>query len=268
MKSSIVSSFQPWRGLTAASWGALALALLTLSLGVWQWHRSLEKEAILSQALIRSTQMSALMPGSEPKFQDRPEAAEMNQRRVGLAGRWLPETTLYLDNRLHEGQAGIQVMTALSLADGSVAWVNRGWAPKQPGMAEPDRESLIQGRRFQPADATPILIEAVALTDLLRRLELGSRPEELRQGALWQNPDWPALTDRVAKTATVRGVWPLVFWQTSDSQDGLIRQLPQVQAKDVSKHQGYALQWWLMSLAALVFAWRLRDRSTAPSAQP
>jgi cytochrome oxidase assembly protein ShyY1 len=54
--------------------------------------------------------------------------------------------------------------------------------------------------------------------------------------------------------------WPVIVWQTSENGDGLRRRVPEVTG-DVPKHLGYALQWFLMGLVALFFAWRLRPVS-------
>ena len=47
---------------------------------------------------------------------------------------WQPQGQIYLDNRVHQRQAGFHVLTPLQLADGRWLLVNRGWLPKQPGQ--------------------------------------------------------------------------------------------------------------------------------------
>lgn len=277
MKISILSSFEPWRGATAATGVGLLIAIFTAALGVWQWNRAYDKETLLSEAQQRAEGLPLLAPGRSPRFDEGLAPVDLNQRKARLKGRWLPETTLYLDNRLHEGRAGIQVVTAMILEDGSIAWVNRGWAMKPPGLSGPDTLALTRGDLHRPAADIDVSLEAIALTDLMRRMELASQPEMLRQGALWQNLEWSALRARLvervpAEPASGLAVWPAIFWQTSAENslqaplvtDPLIRSLPQVKADDVSKHRGYAIQWWLMSLVALAFAWRLRTRPPRP----
>jgi cytochrome oxidase assembly protein ShyY1 len=94
----------------------------------------------------------------------------------------------------------------------------------------------------------------VALASVMRRMELSSAPQDLRDGNVWQNFDWDA-----ANTWLKGNVWPVIVWQADDTADGLRRKLPEV-SSDVPKHLGYALQWFLMSAAALFFAWRLRPQ--------
>ncbi len=93
------------------------------------------------------------------------------------------------------------------------------------------------------------------LGSVMRRMELSSNPAQLRQGRLWQNFDWDAAQEWLPGDA-----WPVIAWQTSDNDDGLARAVPEVRS-DVSKHMGYAIQWFLLTALALFFAWRLRPRS-------
>ena len=45
-----------------------------------------------------------------------------------LRGQFLPERTLYLDNRVLQGRAGYNVVTPLQMGpDGPLVLVNRGW---------------------------------------------------------------------------------------------------------------------------------------------
>ncbi|MFM1859449.1 MAG: hypothetical protein RL133_949, partial [Pseudomonadota bacterium] len=111
-----------------------------------------------------------------------------------------------------------------------------------------------------PATRDPVQLEAVAYADLMQRLALGADADPT--SALWTNLDWKRLDDwgrtRSPEIAGARvWVWPLVFWQTSGSMDGLTRHLPKPPDDAVDKHVGYALQWLLFCGVALFFAWRL-----------
>ena len=258
--------------LNLASAVALLVTLLTVSLGFWQWNRALEKQAIFAaierQANQNRSQTQSL--GESLPWQFGRPAQDLDRKEVMIQGQWLPDTTFYLDNRLLNGKPGVNVLTAMALPDQSLVWVNRGWAPKPPGLDNPRAQSLISGGLHLPAQVNAD-IRAIGLASLLQRLELSSDPKSLRQGALWQNVDWTAATQRVANSVSLKTthrdrVWPLIFWQTSDSPDGLLRQVPAPPSDAVDKHRGYAFQWWMMSLAALVFAWRLsHEKRQAPS---
>ena len=51
-------------------------------------------------------------------------------------------------------------------------------------------------------------------------------------------------------------IWPFILWQTTNLSDDLKRSLPIVKV-DVNKHIGYAIQWILLCIVALFFAWRV-----------
>jgi surfeit locus 1 family protein len=253
----------PRMRLNAASMIALVVAALTLALGVWQWNRSLEKQAIFAAIERQASQTAGREEtlGRSLPWQPGQSAQALDRKEVIIQGRWLSDTTFYLDNRLLNGRPGVHVITAVQLSDQSLVWVNRGWAPKPPGLDNPRARTLIGGGQHLPEQPQADL-RAIGLASLLQRLELSADPQSLRQGALWQNVDWAAALERLAsaippKTIRADRVWPLIFWQTSETSDGLLRQVPAPPRDAVDKHRGYAVQWWLMALAALFFAWRL-----------
>ena len=220
---------------------ALVLAGIAFALCAWQLGRADEKQAMID---LRAGRAQVVELGSYSP--DAAIAPALDQQRVRLSGRWLLDQSVFLDNRAWEGQAGVHVLTPLRLADGTVVWVNRGWLARSPGaVAAPD----------VPAAPEPNWLEGVALASVMRRMELSQDPAALRQGAVWQNFDWDSARARMPAET-----WPVIVWQTSENGDGLRRRVPEVTG-DVPKHLGYALQWFLMGLVALFFAWRLRPVS-------
>jgi surfeit locus 1 family protein len=231
-----------WRAWIAVA-VALGLTGLGIGLGIWQLGRADEKQAMMD---LRAARDHVVALGKELRWQPDHSPALLDQQRVHLTGRWLADKSIALDNRAWDGQAGVHVLTPLRLQDGSVVWVNRGWWPKPPGVAQAD---------LPPPAGDANGLSGVALASVMRRLELSSAPQDLRQGNVWQNFDWGA-----ARAWLAGDVWPVIVWQTAESDDGLRRKLPEV-SNDVPKHLGYALQWFLMSAAALFFAWRLRPKT-------
>ena len=108
---------------------ALAGVLLTASLGRWQMGRAAQKQAV---AQLRAER--AAMPVLDGKVleglsEDALQA--MLHRRVLLRGRWLPEHTVWLENRQMHGRPGFHVLTPLQLEDSNSVWlVQRGWVPR------------------------------------------------------------------------------------------------------------------------------------------
>jgi surfeit locus 1 family protein len=226
------------------SWGAvvvfLGLAATAIHLGVWQLGRADEKQALID---LRAKRTEPLEMGSTLLIwrTDR-NAEDLDQQRVLITGRWRFDQSVALDNRAWEGRAGAHVLTPVVLADGSHVWVNRGWMPKPPGVNQVDIA----------AAPDPVRLQGMALASVMKRIELTRQDPTILPGNVWQNFDWQASGQRIGAS-----VWPVIVWQTSDNNDGLLRKLPEVNS-DVPKHLGYALQWFLIFLACLFFAWRLR----------
>lgn len=236
--------------VTKSRWGAwlavvvaLLLAVVGIGLGVWQLGRAQEKQDLMDRRLDRANLME---PGEVRRWQPTVTADDLDQQRIRITGRWLHDKTIALDNRARDGQAGVHILTPVLLNDLSILWVNRGWLAKPPG---------VMTLPAIPVPTDPVGLEAVMLGSVMKRMELSSNPDQLRQGPLWQNFDWDA-----AEAWLPGDAWPVIAWQISDNGDGLVRAIPEVRS-DVPKHMGYATQWFLLTALALFFAWRLRPRS-------
>lgn len=209
----------------------IAGVVLTASLGNWQNRRGDEKAARQAQwdaALARA-------PSPITGLDDASGVAGNLPQRVELRGVFVPDATVYVDNRLVDGVAGFQVVTPVAIAEG-MPWilVNRGWAARS--MA--DRTRLPSA----PIADGPLRIEGVAVPHVPRTLDLGERGGAL--GGIWQNLDFEAY-----EQASGRKVARFVVQQTNDTDDGLRRAWARPDA-GVDKHRGYAFQWY--SLAALI----------------
>lgn len=89
---------------------ALASMLATASLGRWQLARAAEKEAL--QARIDERTRQPAIDGRSLLAPAGPEAQQaLVHRSVALQGRWLPQHTVYLDNRQMQGRPGFFVLT-------------------------------------------------------------------------------------------------------------------------------------------------------------
>jgi len=208
---------------------ALAGAAGTARLGMWQLDRAAQKTALHAALLARSK----LPPLDAAALARTPEAVEEQvHRRVALEGRWLGAHSIYLDNRQMNGRPGFFLVTPLQIGPGDAVLVQRGWLPRNSR----EREQL-------PAVDTPagtVRIEGRIAPGLARLYEF----ESAASGAIRQNLDVVAYARE-----TGLHLRPLVVLQLDAAADGLQRQwTPAV--LDVSKHHGYALQWF--SLSALI----------------
>jgi surfeit locus 1 family protein len=209
---------------------ALAVAALTARLGVWQLDRAAQKIAL--QSVIDQRRDLPVLPG-EALAKTLADADLQIHRRIALQGRWIASATVFLDNRQMDQRVGFFVLTPLRLADGSAVVVQRGWVSRD----QLDRTKL-------PAVPTPDdTVEVVGRIDPRpgRLYELG----EATQGRIRQNLD-------LASFASELGIAlrPVSVLQEDGPDDRLLRHWPMQAIDDVSRHRGYAFQWF--SLSALV----------------
>ncbi len=211
---------------------ALAVALLTARLGVWQLSRAAEKNAL--QAAIEE---QARLPVLAVLPDDTRPAPTWHHRRVQLQGRWSAVHTVYLDNRQMNGRPGFFVVTPLVLTDGRAVLVQRGWLPR-----DADERTRIDDA---PAPAGEVRIEGRIAPPPARLFEF----EGADAGRIRQNID----LDVFARETGLR-LAPLSVLQTG-SADKLLRNWP-APATGVAKHHGYAFQWFgLSALVVVLYVW-------------
>lgn len=233
---------------------AVAGALATARLGLWQLDRAAQKTAV-HDAMLRQR---ALPPLAAAELAREPAAATAQQHRaVTLRGTWLAAQTVYLDNRPMDGRAGFYALTPLRLADGSAVLVQRGWLPRDVT----DRTRITP----PPTPAGEVDVQGRIATGPARLFELGTAAS----GPIRQNLDLGAYARESGLPLR-----PVMVVQEGSApaanDDGLLRHWPQP-AADVQKHYGYAFQWFAMSaLIGGLYVWfqliRPARRRHAPSA--
>jgi surfeit locus 1 family protein len=223
-----------WRFWVVTGATALTMAA-TASLGLWQLDRAAQKLALQAQI----NERGGLPAWDTQQLLGAADATTGVHRPVRLSGTWVPGRTVYLDNRQMNSRVGFFVVTPLRL-EGSerVVLVQRGWVPRDftdrtrvPAIPTPAGTVRLQGR-LAPSPG--------------KLYELG----EAGAGPIRQNID-------LAAFARETGLSPLdvSVLQSGDASDGLLREWPQV-ALDVSKHHGYAFQWFaLCALAGILYIW-------------
>ena len=226
---------------------AVAGALGTARLGLWQLDRAAQKTALHEAQLARGK----LPPLDTAALARAPDAVEEQvHRRVQLQGRWLGAQSIYLDNRQMNGHPGFFLVTPLLIGPGDAVLVQRGWLPRNSR----DREQLAA----VDTPAGTVSIEGRIAPGLARLYEF----DAAASGPIRQNLDIA-----VYARETGLALRPLVIVQLDAAADGLQRQwAPAV--LDVSKHHGYALQWF--SLSALItglYVWFQLIRARRPRAR-
>lgn len=244
MPNPILSGACRFRPRVVPTLATLAAVLLFVSAGNWQRGRMQDKEALRAKFDI-AAQSAPVDLSSLPAATD---WTALRFRTIAAAGEYDVARQILIDNRIHAGRAGYDVVTPLKLADGRVVLVARGWIAQGasrtalPDAPPPPGAVAVSGRLAVPSTAY---------------LELKA---DSREGPLWQNLD-PA---RFA-AATGLPVLPVVIEQTAMTADGLVREWP---APDfgVETHRMYMLQWYVFAALALALWLVLNWRRTGVSA--
>ncbi len=217
---------------------AIAAALATARLGVWQLDRASQKTA-LQRSLDERRKLPPLLADALASSPE--QAAEQHHRRVELRGRWRDDATIYLENRQMEGRPGFFVLTPLVLADGSAVIVQRGWLPR-----DAQDRTRVQAPR---APTGEVQIEARIAPPPSRLFEMAGA----EAGPIRQNLDFAAFEQELRLPLR-----PLSLLQLGPAEPAasLLQRRWHAPAADVHKHHGYAAQWFgLSALIVGLYVW-------------
>jgi len=236
----------------------LAVTLVQAGLGVWQWRRLAEKEALIAGI------------AASAKGEPRPLAGAPLWGRVRLTGRYLHQHTAYVrtsrpDKAGQQGGFGVLVMTPivtrLCEAEGRCGlvniYVNRGFVPTPPDGRIP---------AYDRSD------EAVTITGFIRPGEkpglIGPSNDPTRK--TWFTRDVEAMARTAELTAVPSGSAHDRFIDREASAGekapyGL--EAATFLANIPNNHRQYAFTWWGLALTNLVvlgffLAKRRRDEET------
>ncbi len=226
--------------------GAHLLALVAVGsaglLGYWQYDAWQERRAAESVDLTQD----APEPLADVMGPDDPFPSDHVGRPVTVAGSWVPDGTVFVSGREHEGDDGYWVVTPLAVGspDAPALPVVRGWAssPDQAPAPPSGTVELIawlqptQGTGEADDDPTDDVLPQVRTADLIQHVD-----QDLYGAyAVAQEPE-PGL---VAAE---------------------LEQLPEVGASSGLRNLLYAVEWWFFGLFAAFIWWRWVSEQTPES---
>jgi surfeit locus 1 family protein len=240
-----VASFlatQRFRPSVLPTLGMIVFVALTLGMGNGQRHKAEAKDELGAQfATAASAAPLDLVAGEA-------DPSQLRFRSVRARGEYDAARQLFIDNKVHDGHAGYDVIAPLKLAGSErFVLVDRGWVAQGPRRAElpvvppPAGMQTVIGRVNLPPKGY---------------LELATEPGS---GPLWQNLDLARIG-----AATGLDLLPFIVEQTDPvaPADGLVRDWP---APDLGADQNrsYMLQWYSFAALAIILwlalNWRRRD---------
>lgn len=221
--------FAPSLALTAL---IFLLMAVFVALGRWQWRMGEARAAQFQRFRLGADQVLSL--GAAPL------SRQPVYQRVRIAGRYDGAHQFLLDNSIHDGIDGYQVLTPLRRAGGDIVLVDRGWV-------------RFTGDRAHLPDVSLGHDEPVVVTGRVGRLPSSG----LSFGRVPPSPGsaWPKVTSfpSAAQLAVVLGhpIEPRILLLDPGQPDGYLRDWhpPGMPAR---ANWGYALQWWAFAAAALV----------------
>lgn len=234
-------------------WGFHILALLLVSvaggLGVWQlnaWsaHRAAEARDL--------TQLNP-RPLDDVIGPDDPFPGGDVGQPVIVEGTWVPESTLYISGRAHDGVSGYWVVTPVAVGspDGSAVLVVRGWSETVDQAPAPPSGSTGFVAWLQPPEGTGAVDDDPS-DDILPQVRLADALQHIDQDLYGA---YAVVADKVAD-----GDWPHGETAVNDGSDGLITasldQLPQVGRTTALRNLLYAIEWWIFGAFAGFIWWR------------
>lgn len=213
---------------------AVTLAAVFVRLGMWQWHRGLDREAQWARFAHGAAQVIDL--------DGRPLSDVPLYQRVRVSGELDGAHQFLLDNRTLHGRAGFEVLTPLARRTLPQLLVDRGWVP-------------FGGVRTQLPDVTlahagPVTL--VGRTAALPSPGLASGRVAPAPAAPWPKvtsyPDIEELASALGKPLSAR-----ILLLDPGAPYGYERDW-QPPGLPPMRHFGYAFQWWIFAGLALA-AW-------------
>jgi len=212
---------------------AAILLPLFLYLGYWQLQRAQEKRVLQAQYDARADNGLIQV---EPRVQT---AAALQFYRVVARGYYEPGRQIFLDNRVHLGQAGYEVITPLHLQNSDVRLlVNRGWIP------------LGEDRGHLPVIATPQGLQEVTGVATVPAEKVFTLAKSESLGGAWQTV-WQYLELARYRQAVPYPIQPVVVLLDPENPAGGFTRAWSRLDTGIAVHQGYAFQWFMLAGALI-----------------
>jgi cytochrome oxidase assembly protein ShyY1 len=241
-----------WLGAAALT---VAAAVIMVMLGNWQLRRYEERSAINDRIdAADSTQAvpltSALTAPATAGTAGASPGKGLAWTKVTVTGQYDPAHEIQARGRTVDGDVGFEIVTPLVLTDGTAVLVDRGWVPAPPGGASaaptvpaaPSGQVTVVGQ-LHLSESRPAAIEHRDGRLDTRRISVTRLAHEL---------PYP-----------VYGAYVLLTEQTP-ANDAAFTPIP-IDHENAWQNGGYAVQWWMFSLMALI-AYGVQARKEAEGA--
>lgn len=209
----------------------VVLLPLMVSLGFWQLQRAQEKLELQEQYAARQREAPVALEQLAAN-------ADLQYRQVQLVGQYDNAHHFLLDNRIHQGQTGYDLITPLITDAGTLVFINRGWLPQGATRAQLPPIGAIEGR---------IVVNGSVYVPVGTQLVLGEVAAE----------GWPRVIQTLEPLAMAAAAgygetqaFPYSVRVADGAPGVLVRDWPVI-SMTPERHQGYAAQWFAMAAMLL-----------------
>ncbi len=197
----------------------ITIFILCTLLAIWQWNRAEESRQLETQ---------------------KNKQAEQNINQIQLSGHWLAKSFL-LDNRTHKGKVGYYHLGLFKpVSSHKALLINLGWLAAPILRSDIPSPNLPTDQQQVTLSNIPIIKPVVWTSD--------HWPSPL-------NKDWPKRIQSIDierfELATQQAIEE-GYWQLIAGKGKLINIFQSSPYLNKHKHLGYALQWLLIAIAALM----------------
>lgn len=209
--------------------------ILLLGLGTWQLERLQWKEALIAARRAGMTAPPVAIPTTVAA------ARALEYRHVHATGHFLPDRTFYLHAMDRDGRPGWHFLAPFALDDGRVLMIDRGFVP--------------EGHR---RDAVPVAPGETMVTGILR-LPIPPNmfvPSNRPRSNEWFFIDLPAM----AREAKIANLLPFYLDADVAPDNGAWPRGGQTRIALPNHHLQYAMTWYLLAAALIIFYIELRRR--------
>lgn len=216
--------------------GVVLLIVLMVNLGLWQLHRWEDRKDF--NAEVRARAVQPVVPVEQVVTADT-DGDDVQWRTVTASGTYLADEELIVVNRSQDGFSGVNVVTPLALADGTLVLVNRGFVPTTLDVPPtPTGDVVVTGRLRETQErALGQLTEGEGELTEIFRIDIPLLAEQLPAPVL------PVYIDLLS-AEPAQGEVPVPL-PDPDLSEG--------------PHLSYMVQWWIFSLCVVV-GWVLAVR--------
>lgn len=231
-------------------WAAHLLALVLVGaavwLGLWQYDAWSTRRAAEARSLTEEDPK----PLADVIGPDDPFPGGYVGQPVDVAGTWVPDGTVYVSGREHDGRDGFWVVTPLAVGDADspgdapALLVVRGWtADAETAPPAPTGKAELTGW-LQPAEGTGA-VDDNPDDDVLPQLRVADAIQHVDQDLYGA---YAVVTDVAATTAS-QGL-----------EQATLDQLPEAGRFTGLRNLFYAVEWWFFGVFVIFIWWRwVRD---------